>query len=60
MIIQYYAKNVYGVNHLYIADTRQAYLVQQLTGKKTIDQKDIEALTELTSCAWVQVFAPTK
>lgn len=60
MIIQYYVKNVYGVNHLYILDERQAYLVRQLTGKRTIDQRDIEALTELTGCAWVQVFAPTE
>jgi hypothetical protein len=43
---------------MYILDARQAYLVNQLTGKKTIDQKDIEALTELTGCAWVQVFEP--
>jgi len=58
MIIQYYVRNVYGIRHMYILDARQAYLVNQLTGKKTIDQKDIEALTELTGCAWVQVFEP--
>ena len=59
MIIQYYVKQVYGVNKMYITDDRQAKLIQTLTNKKTIDQNDIEALTELTGCAWVQVFAPT-
>jgi hypothetical protein len=59
MIIQFYVKNVYGVNNMYILDDRQAKLVQTLTGRKTINQSDIEALTELAGCAWVQVFAPT-
>lgn len=60
MIIQFYVKNVYGVNNMYIVDDRQARLVQTLTGKKTISQSDIEALTALAGCAWVQVLAPTK
>jgi hypothetical protein len=60
MIIQFYIKNVYGVNNIYISDNRQAKLVQTLTGRKTINQGDIEALTELTGCTWVQIFEPIK
>jgi hypothetical protein len=60
MIIPYYVKNVYVVNQMYIYDRGIAKLVKTLTNKKTIAQSDIEALTALTGCAWVQVFAPTK
>ena len=49
---------MYGVNNMYISDTKQAKLIQTLTNKKTISQSDIEALTALTGCAWVQVFDP--
>ena len=45
--INFYKKNVYGVEKFYIVDETQAKLVSTLTGKKTIDESDIGALKSL-------------
>lgn len=47
MVIEYYSKNVYGVEKLYIADGKIAEIVRALTGRKTIDARDIQALKSL-------------
>ena len=44
MIIQYYKKNVYGVEYIYILDKDIAKNIAVLTCRKTIDKRDIEAL----------------
>lgn len=47
MTIEYFAREVYGKKTLYVADQGLAYTISALTGKKTIDEKDVQALTEL-------------
>ena len=47
MTIHYYRESVYGVNHLYVRDSKVADTIQSLTGKKTIDISDIKAFNEL-------------
>jgi type IV secretory pathway TraG/TraD family ATPase VirD4 len=47
MQINYHKKSVYGVDKIYINDEKTAASVSKLTGKKTIDARDIEALSEL-------------
>ena len=47
MIIEYYKKNVYGNELFYVKDSKQAMLLFILTGRKTINEKDIDVLGEL-------------
>lgn len=41
MIIEYYIKNVYGNELIYVKDEQLKRVIANLTGKKTISQKDI-------------------
>lgn len=45
--MNYHKKSVYGVEKLYITDVKQAQAVSALTGRKTIETRDIEALRVL-------------
>ena len=58
--IQYYTREVYGNKLSYIANKDDAAIVQQLTGKKTIDGKVRELLRDLTAgyISFEQVIAP--
>lgn len=47
MKIEYYKKNVYGVEQIYLHDSEQKAAVQKLTGKKTVSEEDLKALTVL-------------
>jgi len=47
MEIKYYIKGVYGREMMYIKDKVIAEYVSLLTGRKTITETDIEALTHL-------------
>ena len=47
MVIEYYKKNVYGIEKYYILDKNIAKIVSELTGKKTIDIRDINNLISL-------------
>lgn len=47
MTIEYYKKNVYGNELMYIKDTKIAQIFLRLTGKKTIDKMAMDALKEL-------------
>jgi len=47
MNIDYIKKQVYGNEMLYIKNETIAATVRSLTGKKTIDQRDIDALIKL-------------
>ena len=47
MKIEYYKKNVYGNEHIYIKDKEISAIVHQLTAKKTINEADITALEAL-------------
>lgn len=54
MTIEYYKKNVYGKEVLYIKDSEQARLVTKITGKKTIDDIDLVTFYKL-GVTFVQV-----
>lgn len=54
MSIEYYKTNKYGVALLYIKDEKQASIVRELTGRKTITFSDIARLTEL-GCKFTEV-----
>lgn len=45
--IVYEKRNVYGNENKYVMNPEDAKLVSQLTGKKTIDSKDVESLKGL-------------
>lgn len=47
MTIKYFTRSNWGNIHLYILDESIAYSISILTGKKTIDKRDIEALKKL-------------
>jgi hypothetical protein len=47
MKINYYIKNVYGLERIYISDPDVAIAIQKLTNQKTIDSRHIEALENL-------------
>lgn len=44
--ISFHKKNVYGVEKLYITDEKKAGTFYKLTGRKTLNTKDIEVLKE--------------
>lgn len=45
--IDYYQKDVYGVSMKYVADADLANTIRVLTGRKTLLDSDISALTKL-------------
>jgi hypothetical protein len=46
-IIEIYRKNVYGTEKIYIKDQTMAVSIQTLTGKVTIDARDMKVLEYL-------------
>lgn len=54
MIIEFYKKQVYGKDTFYIKDPKTAKTVQNLTGKKTVDQSDFSNFVNL-GITFVQV-----
>lgn len=47
MIICVYEKNVYGNIKIYVHDPKIEKIITKLTGKKTLNESDLEALEEL-------------
>lgn len=47
MQINYHIEKAYGTDRKYITDDEKAQAVQQLTGNKTINKQDINALEKL-------------
>ncbi len=47
MHIQYYKKNVYGLEYMYIKDEKQMKIVKGLTGRKTLSHSDLHYLSAL-------------
>lgn len=47
MIIEYYKKNVYGIERTYIKDEKLEQVIVNLTGQKTLSESAMEALKEL-------------
>ncbi len=57
MKIDYYRKNVYGVEKIYVVDKMPATAIRLLTGKKTIDQMDMANL-KYFGVEFTEVIAP--
>lgn len=55
--IEYYRKSVYGNELLYVKDKETAVAIQCLTGKVTIDARDMKCL-EFLGLSFVEVLAP--
>ncbi len=47
MIIEYYKKNVYGVEYMYVKDKDKAEIIRTLTGQKTLSASAVKALEQL-------------
>jgi hypothetical protein len=61
-VIEYYSKEVYGNSLEYVVNRDDAYIIQQLTGKKTISGIERELIRDLTgnSVNFKEVLAPKK
>lgn len=58
MQIPFFTKSVYGNEHKYVADPILAQAISALTGKRTIDARDVSALSALGH-SFVQVLPPS-
>lgn len=58
-VIEYYLKEVYGLEKFYVADQKLAAIISTLTGRKTLSKSDIGAL-DLLGFKVKQVIKPTK
>lgn len=58
--IEYFTKNVYGLEKMYVKDTDTAAVLSALTGKITVDEADMKNLTTLFGIVWNEVIAPKK
>lgn len=56
MNINYYTKTVFGNELMYLADGNASHNWYRLTGKKTIDGYEMEALRSLTGVTFTRVF----
>jgi len=61
-VIEYYSKEVYGNSLEYVVNRDDAYIIQQLTGKKTISGTERELIRDLTGSfiQFKEVLAPKK
>ena len=55
MVIEYYVKNVYGTDKLYISDPIQAKHFSNLTKTKTVSPEHIHALKQLAGIEFKQI-----
>lgn len=58
MKIEYYLKSNYGRIDKYLADQKLNRLVNMLTGRVTVDDRDLELLAELLQAECLQVINP--
>lgn len=58
MNIQYFVRFNYGSYAEYLADPAQAAALSGVTGRRTINASDREALSALTGCKWELVVDP--
>ena len=61
-VIEYYSKEVYGNSLEYVVNKDDDYIIQQLTGKKTISGTERELIRDLTGSfiQFKEVLAPKK
>lgn len=56
MTINYYTKQVYGQTMLYLANHDAAIEWYNLTGRKTVTERDMRLLTNMTGVKFERVF----
>lgn len=56
--INYYRKNVYGNELMYVADPATAAKLAGLIGTKTISDDQMKRITALFGTTWTEVIAP--
>ena len=56
--IEYYCKNLWGNELIYLACALYAKLVKTLTGKETVNARDLDSLRALTGKEIGEVLAP--
>ena len=57
-LIEYYRKNVWGNELIYLACAHTAKLVKTLTGKETVNARALDSLRALTGKEIGEVLAP--
>jgi len=57
MTVQYYRKNVYGTEKIYMIDTDISETIQRLIGQITISESQIEKFKKL-GMSFEETFAP--
>lgn len=60
MKIEYYTKNVYGKDLMYVEDSYTAAKLGRLLGTKTVDKDQMASISELFGVEWEEVLAPKK
>lgn len=59
MTIQFYVRNVYGTDLIYLAQPKDQDLWTRLTGNKTITGRQMELMNKLTGTQFEQVLEPS-
>lgn len=57
MNIEYYIKNVYGIDRIYIKDQKVAEIIARITGRKTLEQIHLNYFKEL-GINFVEIIPP--
>lgn len=59
-VLEYYTKHVYGNELAYFAHYRDAANWFNLTGKRTISEREMQTLTAMTGAQFTRVFEPAE
>lgn len=60
MKIEYYTKNVYGIDKMYVCNPEFASRLSGLLGTITINHEQMRSLSDLFGVEWDEVIAPKK
>lgn len=60
MTIEYYTKNVYGNDLMYVKDAELAAKLSRLINTLTVSESQMKLISELFDVQWVEVLAPKK
>lgn len=60
MKIEFYTKNVYGNEMMYVKDTELAPKLSRLIGTLTVSESQMNLISDLFDAEWVEVLAPKK
>lgn len=60
MIIEFYTKNVFGNEKMYVKDSELAPKLSRLIGTLTISDSQMKLISDLFDAEWEEVLAPKK